>query len=215
MLSPVATDVVNPMSETAPIGLEHLFGSKTRLKLLRLFLHHPEQQFFVREMGRRIGAQIHSVRRELQNLERLGIIKASGGEQTKGIASMLRKKYYHVITDFILYTELQSLLRKAQVLLEQNLVERIRALGSVRYLALGGVFMGERAPTDMLVVGKLPAVGLQRLVKRFEEEVGYDVNYTLMAPEEFTYRRDITDRFLYGFLESKKMVMVNDFPWSI
>lgn len=203
------------MSETSPIGLEHLFGSKTRLKLLRLFLHHPEQQFFVRELGRRIGAQIHSVRRELQNLERLGIVEASGGDQERGIASMLRKKYYKVCQGFILYAELQALLRKAQVLLEQNLLQRIQGLGSVRYLAFCGVFMGERAPTDILVVGKVPQIALQRLIQRFEQEVGYDVNYTLMTSEEFTYRRDITDRFLYALLEGKKMVMVNDFPWSI
>lgn len=203
------------MAEMAPIGLEHLFGSKTRLKLLRLFLHHPEQQFFVRELGRRIGAQIHSVRRELQNLERLGIVEASGGDQEKGIASMLRKKFYKVNQGFILYPELQALLRKAQILLEQNLLVRIQGLGTVRYLAFCGVFMGERTPTDILVVGKIPQVALQRLIQRFEQEVGYDVNYTLMTPEEFTYRRDITDRFLYGLLEGKKMVMVNDFPWSI
>jgi hypothetical protein len=203
------------MPEASPAGLEHLFGSKTRVKLLRLFLHHPDEQFFVRELGRRIGAQIHSVRRELQNLERLGAVVTSGGEGPKGVASSLRKKYYRANTEFVLFEELQSLLRKAQVLLERNLVHRIKSLGSVRYLALCGAFVGEQASTDLLVVGKMPAINLQRLVKRFEHEVGYNINYTFMSPDEFSYRRDITDRFLYSLLEGKKMVMINEFPWSI
>lgn len=203
------------MTEGATIGLEHLFGSKTRVKLLRLFLHNPEEAFFVRELSRRVGAQIHSVRRELQNLEKLGIVKASGGGGSKGVSSALRKKYHQADTGFVLFGELQSLLRKSQVLLERNLVQRIQKLGNVQYLTLCGVFVGEEAPTDLLVVGKLPNEPLQRLVKRFEQEVGYPVNYTLMTPEEFSYRRDITDRFLYGLLEKKNMVMINEFPWSI
>lgn len=203
------------MANAVDVGLEHLFGSKTRVKLLSIFLHHPEQAFFVRELVRRIGSQIHSVRRELLNLSRLGIVSATGGVNEKGVAGSLRKKYFRVNTDFVLYGELQSLLRKAQVLVERNLVERIEGIGDVRYLALCGTFLGERAPTDLLVVGRISPGALERLLKRFEQEVGYEVNFTVMTPEEFSYRRDITDRFLYSILEGKKLVMVNKFPWNI
>ena len=48
--------------------LEHLFGSKTRVRLLRLFLHHPEEAFFVRELARKTHFQMNAVRRELENL---------------------------------------------------------------------------------------------------------------------------------------------------
>lgn len=203
------------MPAVIEVGLEHLFGSKTRLKLLSIFLHHPDQAFFVRELTRRIGAQIHSVRRELANLCALGIVSTSGGEGAKGVASSLRKKYFKVNREFVLYDELQSLLRKAQVLLEQKLVDRMTAVGDIRYLALCGTFLGERAPTDLLIVGRVSPLAVERVLKRFEQDVGYEVNYTIMTPEEFSYRRDITDRFLYSILEGKKMVMVNKFPWNI
>ncbi|MBI4133086.1 hypothetical protein HY478_00570 [Candidatus Uhrbacteria bacterium] len=204
-----------PGERQGTLGLEHIFGSRTRVKLLSLFIGHPENSFYVRELARRIGAQIHSVRRELANLCRLGIIASSGGNGARGVASSLRKRYYKACVDFVLYGELQSLLRKAQVLVEQDLVRRISALGSVQYLAFCGVFLGEHAPTDLLVVGRVPTTSLARLIRRFEQEVGYDVNYTLMAPEEFSYRRDITDRFLYSILEGKKLVVVNKFPFNI
>ena len=55
--------------------LEKLFGSKTRTKLLSLFFSNPERSYYVREMTRVIDEQINSVRRELINLEGIGIIK--------------------------------------------------------------------------------------------------------------------------------------------
>ena len=55
--------------------IEKLFGSKTRAKLLKLFFESPEKSFYVREMTRVIDEQINSVRRELLNLESIGIIK--------------------------------------------------------------------------------------------------------------------------------------------
>ena len=63
------------MSKVASTPIEKLFGSKTRAKLLQLFYENPEKSFYVREMTRVIDEQINSVRRELLNLESIGIIK--------------------------------------------------------------------------------------------------------------------------------------------
>ena len=63
------------MSKIDNTPTEKLFGSKTRAKLLNLFFENPEKSFYVREMTRVIDEQINSVRRELLNLEKIGIIK--------------------------------------------------------------------------------------------------------------------------------------------
>ena len=54
--------------------IDALFGSKTRVKLLYLFLNNPGQAFYVREITRLIGEQINSVRRELANMLEVGIV---------------------------------------------------------------------------------------------------------------------------------------------
>ena len=64
------------MSKETNTPIEKLFGSKTRAKLLKLFFGSPEKSFYVREMTRVIDEQINSVRRELLNLENIGIIKS-------------------------------------------------------------------------------------------------------------------------------------------
>src|SRR6056297_815742 len=67
--------------------MEQLFGSKTRVKLLRLFMSNPNRSFYVREITRKIEEQINSVRRELSNLLGMGIITSD---------STNNKLYYEV-----------------------------------------------------------------------------------------------------------------------
>ena len=93
--------------------LEQLFGSRTRVKLLRLFVSHPDQRWYVRELTRTVHEQINSVRRELGHLEQLGFIQSTMEQ---------RKKYYSVNQRFTLYPELKALMIKARVTLEKNLI---------------------------------------------------------------------------------------------
>ena len=72
--------------------LEQMFGSKTRARLIGLFLQYPKEAFFVRELTRRIDAQLNSVRRELKNLVEMGIILEKLDESTKIGKSLAEKK---------------------------------------------------------------------------------------------------------------------------
>ena len=51
-----------------------LITSKSRIKLLAVFLAEPFEMFHVRECVRRTGDEINAVRRELQFLEKHGIL---------------------------------------------------------------------------------------------------------------------------------------------
>ena len=59
---------VAPAVQTAEFRVEQLFGSRTRARLLTLFLENADRAFYVRELTRRIDTQLNSVRRELKNL---------------------------------------------------------------------------------------------------------------------------------------------------
>ena len=60
--------------------IDALFGSKTRVKLLKLFLNNPDSSYYVREITRLIDEQINSVRRELSNMLKIGIITSENVE---------------------------------------------------------------------------------------------------------------------------------------
>ncbi len=181
--------------------LEQLFGSRTRVKLLRLFLTNPNNKYYVRELMRKVKERINSVRRELENLEELGLIYS----EQKG-----QKRFYAVQSDFILYEELRSLILKSQMTLERNLAHRIKNIGQISYLALTGIFTGlEEAQTDMLIVGKVNRAKLRRLINQFNKDFDKKIRFTVMTKQEFEYRNDLTDKFLYSILENKKIIVTD------
>ena len=80
--------------------IDALFGSKTRVKLLHLFLNNPNRAFYVREITRKIDEQINSVRRELANMLNVGIIKSDSSDN---------KLYYEVNQQYTYYTPLRAI----------------------------------------------------------------------------------------------------------
>lgn len=192
--------------------LEHVFGSRTRVRLMSLFLHHPEDVFYIRELTRTIGTQINAVRREIQNLVKIGMI-VEGAEKDDGAGVKrpgLKRKYYQANTNFPLMLEIRALLTKANVLMEWKMDEQVRELGDVRYLAFLGIFMGQRnQPVDMFIVGEVDKIALKKLVNSIEKDLGIEINYTCLPVKEFTYRMEMADRFLKGIMDASKTVSIN------
>ncbi|MBT4723083.1 hypothetical protein HN958_00065 [Candidatus Falkowbacteria bacterium] len=194
---------------------EQLFGSKTRVKLIRIFLDNPDKLFYVRELTRMSDSLINSVRRELQNLINLKIIieqKVSSKKKKDQVVSKINaKKFYQLNPKNIFQKDLQSLFSKGKVLVEKKLVDRIKRMGDIKYLALGGVFThDERAVSDLFVVGDFDKQKMIAVLNKFEKELEKDINYTVMQEEEFKLRNDISDRFLLDILENEKNVIFVD-----
>lgn len=187
-------------------GLEHLFGSTTRVQVLRLLLSEPGTALYVRELARLIGTNMNAVRRELENLRKLGALKVRVGVDPTDS----KRKYYEANMDFALLPELRALVMKSDLALHASLAERIGELGVVQYLALTGQFMGNKVvDTDLLVVGMVNRDRLARLIKQLEADLGRALRYTVFSPKEFKYRRDVTDKFLYSILDGQKVVLVD------
>ena len=196
--------------------LEQLFGSNTRARLLNLFLRNPDKSFFVRELTRRIKSQINSVRRELNNLETMGLLTSYSEKDEAGNAKKRVKKYYKVDTEFVLYQELRALILKSQLLLQRDLKRKINDAGNVSYLALTGSFLGrEDMAVDMFIVGRINSDKLTKLIRKFEKSLGTEINYSVMTVKEFNYRREMTDKFLFSILESPKIVLLDKIDSSL
>lgn len=199
-------------------SLEQIFGSRIRVRLLKLFLGHPEQKFYVREITRLTRSHIHSVRRELANLSRVGLIHAhdeDGKDSKRKIFRGLQRRFYSVNTACVIFDEIRSLLIKGQLLLQEELARQLEQTGSIKYLALTGFFVDLQGfPTDLLIVGRVNKKKCARLMVDFEGEFGRSINYTVLAMPEFIQRKEMTDRFLYQFFENKKVVLIDKLPIS-
>jgi len=207
--------------------LGQLFGSNARVKILKIFLFNPEEKYYIRELARRLKLQVNSVRRELDNLEKFGILISGaniGAEKTDGDSFAVEtrrgaslqcdsqeKKYYKANADFVLYEEIKSLIIKAQILYGRDFIDKLKEAGKIKLLVLTGKFVNEPDfPVDLLIVGRFNKIKLVKLIKELEKELGREVNFTVMDAKEFKYRRDITDVFLYSILEGKNIVAVDE-----
>ncbi|MFC1622617.1 hypothetical protein ACFL1Y_01310 [Patescibacteria group bacterium] len=192
--------------------LENIFGSRTRVKLLKLFLTHPNGMFFVRELARKTDEKINSIRRELANLEEVGLI--IGEDRIKFDIqkdAKEKRKYYAVNTEFVLYEEFRNLILKSRLLLEKSLAKDIRSIGNIKFLVLSGVFVDDKnCKTDIFIVGKVDKKKLENLIKKIEKDFEQDIRYTLMDEKEFSYRNQVTDKFLFEVLEGKKIVVIDE-----
>lgn len=198
--------------------VEQLFGSKTRVKLLRLFYSNPNRSFYVREITRKIDEQINSVRRELANLLSIGIITSDSSNN---------KVYYEVDQKYEFYAPLQEifgdvkprrkLAKTAQKVVEESVsVETdeekadLKALGNVEIACLLGQFTrDETSGVDILIVGSVSQNAVSKYVTELEKQEGKELRYTVFSLDEFYYRIQIKDRFISNVLLSKKQILVD------
>ncbi|MEK6733127.1 MAG: transcriptional regulator, partial [Candidatus Omnitrophota bacterium] len=54
--------------------IEKLVNSKTRIKILKLFLSHIDDRYYLRELERMLEESLSPLRRQLVKLTRMGIL---------------------------------------------------------------------------------------------------------------------------------------------
>lgn len=216
----VTDETVLPSSESVieSFSPENLFGSKTRVRLLNLFLEHPERPFYVREITRKVDAQLNSVRRELQNLIDLKIINEVEGkiiptENDKGPQKLRsdKKKYYIANRLCPFFSELRAMMKKMAILMNHSLIAELSEAGTVYLLLLTGRFIDNKdVPSDILIVGDISEKKLSKAMETLEQKLAREINYTFMPKEEYSYRYEVKDRFLMSLLQTDKVVLVNE-----
>jgi len=188
--------------------VEQLFGSKTRVKLLKLFYGNPNRAFYVREITRKIDEQINSVRRELANLLSIGIITSDNTNN---------KLYYEVNQKYEYYDPLLSIFGSKRTKQpkgdEENDNENedeYRALGHVELIAYSGKLTRDlSAPVDVLIIGNVNKNAVDKYIAGLEADEGMEIRYTVMKLDDFYYRRQIHDRFVTQLLNAKKQILLD------
>lgn len=179
--------------------LKSLFSSKARIKLLSTFLLNPDGEFFIRELTRKLDEQINSIRRELDNLRKIGLLKS----KTKN-----RKKYFYTNKEFVIFNELRDIILKANNN-DSELIREINRMGEVDLLVLSGLFVGKDSPVDLLVVGELDNERLRLALANHAKE-GKEIRFTAMTKRDFLYRLEMKDKFIHDLIaDERNIVAVN------
>ena len=191
-------------------SINALFGSKTRVKLLNLFFNSPDQKFYVREISRTIDEQVNSVRRELTNLESVGVVKSSTEDRKIYYQANQRFKYYlplRVIFAGVKIGDGISVDKKTSDI-DKWQSELSDIQNEVELLVLFGVLADDpKSNIDMLLVGDNYGHKLSEWASNIENKEGRELNYMILSMEDFYYRYTTQDTFIKGLFESSHKVI--------
>ncbi len=178
--------------------------SKVRVKMLELFFRNPTALYYVREITREIEEEINAVRRELERMENVGILKS----EKRG-----NRLYYYLNKQYDFYPELLRLTSKATGL-GAAIKRHRKEIGNPKYVMFSGKFAQHKAravdEVDILLVGDVKMQFLEPLIKAEQELRGHEINYTVVSTEEFEFRKSRRDPFIQEVLSGGRIMIIGD-----
>jgi len=184
--------------------LERLFTSKVRVRLLTLFVTHPTEEYYIRQISRITGENYNNVRLELRNLAELGLILA---------ARRANATYYRANTEHFLFPDLKNLVLKTTAV-GDRLRDALSELDKVQAAFIyGSTARGTEVSSsdiDLMVIGKVDVDAVHQAIDRIENEIGRTVNYTLFSLEEWQERAAQGHSFVTDILRHDKVFLIGD-----
>ena len=182
-----------------------LITSKTRVKILNLFLENPSEMYHVREAVRRVDEEINAVRRELIFLEKKGILTRE---------PRVNRVYYYLDKSYPYYFDLLNIFAKTKGLGAEIIKNRVK-LGKIKFAMLSGKFargirLEGSEDVDLLVVGTVVVPELSVLIRAEEAKRQHEINYTVMTEEEFSFRKKRRDPFITSIIYSSRVMLLGD-----
>lgn len=186
--------------------IERLFTSKTRVKLLTLFIMNPERELYIREIVRLTNENINAIRRELTNLEDIGLLHST----IKG-----NTKQYTLDKTMPIYSELKSIIVKTEGI-TKILKDHLSELGSIKCAFIYGSFaqdkVGMNSDIDLFLIASVDEKKLIPLIHNFEKQISREINYVLFTMEEFEERKKHKNPFITNVLKEPKILLIGDLP---
>lgn len=186
------------------MGIELLFGSRTRAGLLSLLLAEPERQLGVREAARLLGVSPNSVQREMVNLLKGQILL----DERVGTSRLLRANQDH-----FLFPELRALLLKSSGVSEA-LRRALEGLPDVDFAFIYGSLASgtddAMSDVDLMVIGpKLPRA-IYAVAREVQEMSKRPVRPSVFTAQEVGKRLRAGDAFMLNVMRGPKIILIGD-----
>lgn len=182
--------------------LDHIIPSKARRKILGLFFHGPNESHYLRKIVRDIGEEVNAVKRELDILSDAKLLHKE---------KRLNKIFYTLNKNYILYDEFLRIFAKSSFLAD-TIYKNLSKIGKVKFIVISSKFIKQVQIKEdeiyLLIVGIIVVPEVAAIVREAEKQFGREVNYTVMAEEEFAFRKKNNDPFIWRFLKQPKVMLV-------
>ena len=198
--------------------LTAIFGTESKVKILRLFLFNPETPFFPVEVARRTKCSPAAVKRELAVLAEANVLKkrlvskdVSAASLRRGGLKKLRGLGYALNERFELLEPLKNLLTVSTVPADESLLKRFNGIGRLKLFMASGIFIQNwDARVDLLIVGdELDLHKIEDIIKDIEAEFGKEISYSAFETQDFDYRFGIHDRLIRDIFDYPHVTLLD------
>jgi len=202
-------------------SLGKIFGSKSRVKIMRLFLFNESTSFDIDSITERARVKKPEARKELAMLAKIEflkkkdftkkVLKPSRKKNTEPEFKKIKARGWVLNTRFDLMKPLQKLLVDSELIKEKDLLKRIKKSGSIKLLILSGLFVRDNdRKLDMLIVGeKIKKEILEKELAIIESEIGHEIRYAFFTQEEYAYRISMYDKLVRDVIEYERITIID------
>lgn len=183
--------------------LGEILSSKVRAEIFRLLFGLDRQELHLREIERRSGFAIGTVRQEAAKLVRLGLLCRRKDGNRVYFAAEAENPLFRDICNLVLKTAgLADVIRQA---LEKADIDFAFVFGSV---ALGT--QKPESDIDLFVIGEIRLRALSKLLKVPCDKLGREINAHVMTAAEFAKRKRQKEHFVSSVHDSPKLMIIGE-----
>ena len=178
------------------------FRSETRKRLLTYFFTNPAARLHLRNLAECLEADPSNLSKELRRLEREGLFRS----EVSG-----RQKYFQLNREYPLLDEVRRIVGKT-IGAASMIRESLRKIEEIDEAFLYGSFARNQqdaaSDIDVLVIGAPRTDALAQAVRKLERRLGREINYTVLTPKKFEFRRARKDAFLENVWHNKRIALI-------
>jgi len=176
--------------------------SKARQRLLAYYFTNPMARLHLRDLAERLSIDPSNLSKELGKLEREGLFRS----EVSG-----RQKYFQLNREYPLFDEVRGIVAKTIGAIPL-IAQAFRKIEGVEEAFLYGSFARNQqdaaSDIDVLVVGKPPDEALAEVARKLEQQLGREINYTVLTRKELNSRRARKDAFLENVWHNNRVSLV-------
>ena len=183
--------------------LVKILSSRARAAFFEILFGIDLKELHLREIQRRSGLAIETVRKEANNLDTLNlVVKRQDGNRS----------YYKANANHPLFEEIHQMVIKTsgmkeilQESLKDNAIKFAFVFGSI---AKGNITA--ESDIDLFIIGDIGLRKISNLIKGPVEKLGREINPHTMSDKEFIKRIKERDHFVSEVFRSKKVMIIGE-----
>ena len=159
--------------------LEHIFTSRTRVKILSLLMFHPDEEYHLREIARLTHTSPIYTSKELDKLTQINLVTS---------VRKANLHLYSINSSCVFLHELRQIFLKTDFFGE---LIRKKLYGATYCFIYGSFAHGTETKSsdiDLFIVSEMKEDDFLSIIQELEKKIGREINYVLWNEQTFLQR---------------------------